>query len=108
MFELKFSWSNNYTSFFPCSESQNGGHGVTGSAQHPGPWRPSSYITIWRQPQGNNGVFGEHKAIDAFLESYFGYNQDTLGVIAFVLIAFPLVFASGFAVAISKLNFQRR
>jgi hypothetical protein len=53
-------------------------------------------------------VFGEQKAINAFLESYYGYHHHLLGVIASVLVAVPLVFATGFAYAIAKLNFQRR
>jgi len=53
-------------------------------------------------------VFGEQKAINAFLQSYYGYHHHLLGVIASVLVAVPLVFATGFAYAIAKLNFQRR
>lgn len=54
-------------------------------------------------------IFGEQKAINAFLQSYYGYhNHHLLGVVALVISAFPLVFATGFAYAIAKLNFQRR
>lgn len=53
-------------------------------------------------------VDGEHKPMDSFLQSYYGYNHDDLAVIAVVLLAFPLVFASAFAIAIAKLNFQNR
>ena len=53
-------------------------------------------------------VFGEQKAINAFLRSYFGYRHDELGVVAAILFAFPLIFASVFAYAMAKLNFQRR
>ncbi|RVW41592.1 Pleiotropic drug resistance protein 3 [Vitis vinifera] len=53
-------------------------------------------------------VFGEPNAINAFFKSYYGYNHDDLGVIAIVLISFPLVFASVFGYTIAKLNFQRK
>ena len=53
-------------------------------------------------------VFGESKTVAAFLEDYFGYHHNLLGVVALVLIVFPLVFASLFAYFIGKLNFQRR
>ncbi|XAR61468.1 Sulfate-transporting ATPase [Bertholletia excelsa] len=53
-------------------------------------------------------VFGEYKAINAFLQSHFGYNHDNLGVVALVLFTFPIVFASVFTFSTAKLNFQRR
>ncbi|KAJ7974462.1 Pleiotropic drug resistance ABC transporter [Quillaja saponaria] len=53
-------------------------------------------------------VYGERKAINAFLHSYYGYNHDDLGFVAVVLLAYPLIFASAFAYAMEKLNFQRR
>lgn len=53
-------------------------------------------------------VFGETKTVAAFLEDYFGYRHSLLGVVAAVLIVFPLVFASLFAYFIGRLNFQRR
>ncbi|XP_050220397.1 pleiotropic drug resistance protein 3-like isoform X1 [Mercurialis annua] len=53
-------------------------------------------------------VFGETKTVSAFLQDYFGYHHDFLGVVAVVLIVFPFVFASLFAYSIGKLNFQRR
>ncbi|KAJ4823985.1 hypothetical protein Tsubulata_051044, partial [Turnera subulata] len=52
-------------------------------------------------------AFGERKAINAFLKSYFGYHQGELGVVAVVLLVFPLLFAVSFAIAIAKLNFQK-
>ena len=53
-------------------------------------------------------IYGERKTIDAFLRSYYGYNYDDLGVVAFVLLAYSLVFAFGFSCATAKLNFQKR
>lgn len=38
-------------------------------------------------------VHGERKAISAFSQSYFGYDYDDLGVVAVLLLAFPVVFA---------------
>ncbi|XP_020254964.1 ABC transporter G family member 41-like isoform X1 [Asparagus officinalis] len=53
-------------------------------------------------------VFGETKLISSFIKDYFGYHHDRLGVVAVVLIAYPLILGSLFAFCIEKLNFQRR
>ncbi|XP_009765624.1 pleiotropic drug resistance protein 3 [Nicotiana sylvestris] len=53
-------------------------------------------------------VFGEKKSVAAFLRDYFGFHHNQLPIVAVVLIAYPLVFASLFAFFIGKLNFQRR
>ncbi|KAF3444742.1 hypothetical protein FNV43_RR14435 [Rhamnella rubrinervis] len=51
-------------------------------------------------------IFGERKAIDALFKSYYGYDYDDLGVAAFVLLAYVLVFAFGFHMLL--VNFQKR
>ncbi|KAK1356757.1 pleiotropic drug resistance protein 3-like [Heracleum sosnowskyi] len=53
-------------------------------------------------------AFGEQKAINTFLGSYFGYHSSDTSIVALVLVAFPFVFASIFAYSMAKLNFQRR
>nr|TKR91005.1 pleiotropic drug resistance protein 3-like [Populus alba] len=53
-------------------------------------------------------AYGERKSISSFLRSYFGYKHDDLGVVAIVLLAFPVFFALAFAITIAKLNFQKR
>ncbi|KAL5725550.1 drug-responsive transcription factor pdr3 [Ranunculus cassubicifolius] len=53
-------------------------------------------------------AFGEEKTIRSFLQDYFGYDHHDLGVVAVVLLGFPLLFASLFTFAIAKLNFQKR
>ncbi|KAK6157909.1 hypothetical protein DH2020_012157 [Rehmannia glutinosa] len=53
-------------------------------------------------------VFGEPKAISAFLSDYFGYEHNMLPVIAVILIMYPIVFASIFSLCIGKLNYQKR
>ncbi|CAL8079445.1 unnamed protein product [Prunus armeniaca] len=53
-------------------------------------------------------AFGETKTVAAFLEDYFGFHYNLLGLVAVVLILLPIVFASLFAYFIGKLNFQRR
>lgn len=53
-------------------------------------------------------AFGETKTVAAFLEDYFGFHHDFLGVTGVVLIVFPIVFAVIFAYSIGNLNFQRR
>ncbi|XP_075657922.1 pleiotropic drug resistance protein 3-like [Castanea sativa] len=47
-------------------------------------------------------VFGETKPVLAFLKDYFGFHHDQLSLVAIVLIAFPLVFASLFAYFIAR------
>jgi hypothetical protein len=53
-------------------------------------------------------VFGDTKTIVAFLIDYFGFHHDCLALVAVILLAFPLVFASLFAYFIGRLNFQHR
>ncbi|KAL6139108.1 hypothetical protein ACLB2K_064385 [Fragaria x ananassa] len=53
-------------------------------------------------------IFGESKTVSAFLKDYFGFHHDQLALVAVVLIAFPITFASIFAYCIGRLNFQRR
>lgn len=53
-------------------------------------------------------VFGETKSIASFLEDYFGFHHNLLGLVAVALLALPLIYASLFAYFIGKLNFQTR
>ncbi|XP_011005974.1 PREDICTED: pleiotropic drug resistance protein 3-like [Populus euphratica] len=53
-------------------------------------------------------AYGERKSISSFLRSYFGYKHDDLGLVAVVLLAFPVFFALAFAITTAKLNFQKR
>ncbi|XP_024044579.1 pleiotropic drug resistance protein 3 [Citrus clementina] len=53
-------------------------------------------------------AFGKAKTVSAFLDDYFGFDHDFLGVVGIVLIIFPILFASLFAYFIGELNFQRR
>lgn len=53
-------------------------------------------------------VFGETKSVASFLKDYFGFHHDRLGLVAVLLIAYPLLFAALFAYCIGKLNFQKR
>lgn len=53
-------------------------------------------------------AFGETKKISAFIEDYFGYGHDFLGVVAVVLLIYPVIVACLLAYLIWKLNFQRR
>ncbi|AES81585.2 drug resistance transporter-like ABC domain protein [Medicago truncatula] len=48
------------------------------------------------------------QTVEDFLRNYFGFKHDFLGVVALVNIAFPIVFALVFAIAIKMFNFQRR
>ncbi|GMP76128.1 hypothetical protein CsSME_00032936 [Camellia sinensis var. sinensis] len=53
-------------------------------------------------------IFGELKTVSSFLKEFYGFRYDRLGLVAVVLLAFPVVFASLFVYCISRLNFQRR
>ncbi|KAK1384996.1 hypothetical protein POM88_022731 [Heracleum sosnowskyi] len=53
-------------------------------------------------------VFGEKKAVNAFLANYFGYHHKDLSLVASVLCVLPLVFASAYAYFMARLNFQKR
>lgn len=53
-------------------------------------------------------IFGELKTIGSFLEEFYGFDHDDLLLVAFMLIAFPIAFASLFSYCIGKLDFQRR
>ncbi|TVU46233.1 hypothetical protein EJB05_05755, partial [Eragrostis curvula] len=53
-------------------------------------------------------VFGETKSVAVFLNDYFGYHQDQLGLVAALLIVFPFVFVILFSLSVEKINFQKR
>ncbi|KAG2721209.1 hypothetical protein I3843_02G058000 [Carya illinoinensis] len=53
-------------------------------------------------------IFGELKTISSFIKDYYGFQHDRLGLVAFVLIAYPVIYASLFAYCIGKVNFQSR
>lgn len=46
--------------------------------------------------------------VKKFLEEYFGFKHDFLGVVVVAELAFTVVFAVVFAFGIKTLNFQRR
>ncbi|KFK23406.1 hypothetical protein AALP_AAs61696U000200 [Arabis alpina] len=49
-----------------------------------------------------------HGTVKEFIEQYFGYKPDMIGVSAAVLVGFCVLFFSGFALSVKFLNFQRR
>lgn len=53
-------------------------------------------------------ILGVQKPVRLFLKDFYGFEEDHLGLVAFVLIAFSVAFASLFAYCIAKFNFQRR
>lgn len=75
----------------------------------PTSWSLSGYLTSqYGDMEKEIIIFGERKPISSFLEEYYGYRSDRLGLIAVALIAFPIAYASLFAYCIGKLKFQRR
>lgn len=53
-------------------------------------------------------IFGVKKSVGTFLKDYYGFRHDRLSLVAVVLIAFPIVYASLFAYCIGKMNYQKR
>lgn len=53
-------------------------------------------------------IFEEIKTVSSFLEDYYGFRYDRMGLVAVVLVAFPVAFASIFAYCIGRVNFQKR
>ncbi|RWR96557.1 pleiotropic drug resistance protein 3-like protein isoform X1 [Cinnamomum micranthum f. kanehirae] len=53
-------------------------------------------------------AFGEHKGVNVFIKEYFGFQHDRLPLVAAMLVALPLLYATLFAIAMAKLNFQKR
>ncbi|KAK4372799.1 hypothetical protein RND71_008183 [Anisodus tanguticus] len=50
----------------------------------------------------------DEENVEQFLNRYFGFKHDFLGVVAAVIVALPVMFALTFALAIKAFNFQRR
>lgn len=46
--------------------------------------------------------------VSRYLDEYYGFKHDQLGVVAVILAAYPIIFALMFAYCIGKLNFQKR
>lgn len=53
-------------------------------------------------------LVGESENVQQFLNSYFGFKHDFIGVTAGVVVGFTVLFALIFAVSIKVFNFQRR
>ncbi|KAG0463122.1 hypothetical protein HPP92_021598 [Vanilla planifolia] len=53
-------------------------------------------------------VYGVPKPLNKFLEDYYNFHNDQLGLVAFALAFFPVVCALLFAYFTGKLNFQKR
>ncbi|XP_063937253.1 pleiotropic drug resistance protein 3 [Daucus carota subsp. sativus] len=53
-------------------------------------------------------AFGERKALTSFLEDYFGFHHDRIGLVAVIVAIYPILCAFLFAYFIGKLKFQRR
>ncbi|XWS53455.1 hypothetical protein CRYUN_Cryun10bG0002900 [Craigia yunnanensis] len=52
-------------------------------------------------------IFEEINTGSSFLEDYYGFRHDCSGLVAVVLVAFSVAFASIFAYCIGKQNFQK-
>lgn len=53
-------------------------------------------------------VFGVTKTVSDFLRDYYGFRGNMLPIVGIVLLVYPLLFASVFALSIQYLNFQKR
>ncbi|KAL5135188.1 Pleiotropic drug resistance protein 1 [Glycine soja] len=64
----------------------------------------SQYGDIKQSMESSDG----RTTVEGFVRSYFGFKHDFLGVVAAVIVAFPVVFALVFAISVKMFNFQRR
>ncbi|KAJ3670856.1 hypothetical protein LUZ60_008282 [Juncus effusus] len=55
------------------------------------------------EPLGDSG-----QTVSEYVRSYFGFKHDFLGVVAVMVVVFPVLFAFLFGYSIQKLNFQKR
>eukprot|EP01018_Ginkgo_biloba_P004062 Gb_34645 [translate_table: standard] len=51
---------------------------------------------------------GSKQRVNQFLNDYFGYREDFVGVVGFVMVAFAVMFGVIFALGIKCFNFQKR
>ncbi|KAF1881323.1 hypothetical protein Lal_00023359 [Lupinus albus] len=65
----------------------------------------SQFGDITKTIESNDGTT---PSVEEFLRDYFGFKHDFLGIVAAVLVAFPLAFAFIFAMSVKMFNFQRR
>lgn len=55
-----------------------------------------------------NHMLDNNKTVETFLDDYFGFKHDFVGVVAAVVVGFSVLFAFVFALAIKVFNFQKR
>lgn len=65
----------------------------------------SQYGNVKRNIESSDGGI---TTVEEFLNDYFGFKHDFLGVVAVVNVAFPILFAFIFATSIKMFNFQKR
>ncbi|XP_057870080.2 ABC transporter G family member 35 [Cryptomeria japonica] len=65
----------------------------------------SQYGDMTKQIRINDN---SQQSIKGFVKDYFGFHHDMLGVVAAVLVIFPVFFATLFAISLTKTNFQKR
>ena len=53
-------------------------------------------------------LLDKNQTVEQFLDDYFGFKHDLLGVVAAVVVGFVVLFLFTFAYAIKAFNFQRR
>ncbi|KAJ4718238.1 Pleiotropic drug resistance ABC transporter [Melia azedarach] len=66
------------------------------------------YGLVTSQYGDNKQMLDVGVSVKEFLKSYFGFEEDFLGVVAAVIVAFTVLFAAVFATAINVFNFQNR
>ncbi|GLT73870.1 hypothetical protein SLA2020_457000 [Shorea laevis] len=75
----------------------------------PTSWSLNGFLTAqYGDMDKEISVFGKLKTVSSFLQEYYGFHPDRLALVAVILMAFPLAYASIFSYCIGKLNFQRR
>ncbi|KAL6334310.1 hypothetical protein AAG906_014711 [Vitis piasezkii] len=73
----------------------------------------AAFYGIWNLFSGfivprNDTLLDKNQTVEQFLDDYFGFKHDFLGVVAAVVVGFVVLFLFIFAYAIKAFNFQRR
>nr|CAB3494159.1 unnamed protein product [Digitaria exilis] len=75
----------------------------------PTSWALNSLMTSqYRNIDKEFQAFGERKTVAVFLNEYFGFHQDRLGIAVAVITAFPIVLIALYCLSVEKMNFQKR
>lgn len=71
----------------------------------PTSWSLNGFLTAqYGDMKKEISAFGETTTVSSFLQEYYGFHHDHLGLVAALLAAFPVVYAALYAYFLGKLN----